>query len=149
RGWTVVIGNEAGDLDSVASALGYAWLRSHTSRKTIAYITTPREDFFLREENLHALGLAEIDQPYEELYYSGDSMPSQVSKFALVDHNVLHPKYATPTARVVAVIDHHTDEGQYKDTADSRIIEMVGSCLCLPTSSLRIFYFIEKSHEGN
>ncbi|KAG1731344.1 uncharacterized protein EDB91DRAFT_1154603 [Suillus paluster] len=131
EGWTVVMGNEAGDLDTVASALGYAWLRSHTSGKTIAYLSTPREDFFLRGENIHALGLAEIKQPYEELYCSGDPMPSQVSKFALVDHNVLHPNYASPTARVVAVIDHHEDEGQYKDTADPRIIELVGSCSSL------------------
>ncbi|KAG0709423.1 hypothetical protein DFH29DRAFT_870370 [Suillus ampliporus] len=131
EGWTVVMGNEAGDLDSLTSALGYAWLRSHTSGKTIAYTTTPREDFFLRGENLHALGLVGINQPYEELYCSGDPMPSQVSKFALVDHNVLLPKYASPTARVVAVIDHHADEGQYEDTADPRIIEMVGSCSSL------------------
>ncbi|KAG2134148.1 uncharacterized protein EDB93DRAFT_848392 [Suillus bovinus] len=61
EGWTVVMGNEAGDLDSLASALGYAWLRSNTSGKAIAYITTPREDFVLRTENLHALGLAGIN----------------------------------------------------------------------------------------
>ncbi|KAG2072907.1 DHH phosphoesterase [Suillus decipiens] len=131
EGWTVVMGNEAGDLDSLASALGYAWLRSNTSGKAIAYITTPREDFVLRAENLHALGLAGINHPFEELYCSGDPMPSQVSQFALVDHNVLHTRYASPTARVVAVIDHHEDEGQYKDTADPRIVEPAGSCSSL------------------
>ncbi|OJA12369.1 hypothetical protein AZE42_04346 [Rhizopogon vesiculosus] len=131
EGWTIVMGNEAGDLDSLASALGYAWLRSHTSGKAIAYITTPREDFILRAENLYALGLAGIIQPFEELYCSGDPMPSQVSQFALVDHNVLDTRYNTPTARVVAVIDHHEDEGKYKDTADPRIVEPVGSCSSL------------------
>ncbi|KAG2141288.1 hypothetical protein DEU56DRAFT_796109 [Suillus clintonianus] len=130
-GWTVVMGNEAGDLDSLTSALGYAWLRSNTSGKAIAFITTPREDFMLRAENLHALGLAGINQPFEELYCSGDPMPSQVSQFALVDHNVLHTSYASPTARVVAVIDHHEDEGQYKDTANPRIVEPAGSCSSL------------------
>ncbi|KAG0697832.1 hypothetical protein DFH29DRAFT_944470 [Suillus ampliporus] len=132
EGWTVVMGNEAGDLDSIASALGYAWLHSHTSAKTIACIITPRADFVLRRENLHALSLAEINQPYEELYCSGDPMPSlQVSQFALVDHNVLHTKYASPTAKVVAIIDHHEDEGQYKDTADPRIIKLAASCSSL------------------
>ncbi|KAG1798615.1 DHH phosphoesterase [Suillus plorans] len=135
EGWTVVMGNEAGDLDSLASALGYAWLRSNKSGKAIAYITTPREDFGLRAENLHALGLAGINHPFEELYCSGDPIPSQVSQFALVDHNVLDIKYASPTARVVAVIDHHEDEGQYKDTSttDPRIVEPAGSCSSLVT----------------
>ncbi|KAG2095421.1 DHH phosphoesterase [Suillus discolor] len=135
EGWTVVMGNEAGDLDSLASALGYAWLRSNKSGKAIAYITTPREDFDLRAENLHALGLAGINHPFEELYCSGDPIPSQVSQFALVDHNILDIKYASPTARVVAVIDHHEDEGQYKDTSttDPRIVEPAGSCSSLVT----------------
>lgn len=119
------------DLDSLASALGYSWLRSQTSGKTIAYISTPREDFVLRAENLYALGLVGIGSPFEELYCSGDPMPSQVSQFALVDHNVLNSRYASPTTRVVAVIDHHEDEGQYKDTADPRIIEPAGSCSSL------------------
>ncbi|KAG2128372.1 uncharacterized protein EDB93DRAFT_1184638 [Suillus bovinus] len=133
EGWTVVMGNEAGDLDSLASALGYAWLRSNTSGKAIAYITTPREDFVLRAENLHALGLAGINQPFEELYCSGDPIPSHVSQFALVDHNVLQTRYASETARVVAVIDHHEDEEQYKDasTTDPRIVEPAGSCSSL------------------
>ncbi|KAG1908936.1 uncharacterized protein F5891DRAFT_1206737 [Suillus fuscotomentosus] len=87
EGWTMVIGNEAGDLDSLASALGYAWLRPNMSGKAITYITTPREDFVLRAENLHALGLAGINHPFEELYCPGDPIPSQVSQFALVDHN--------------------------------------------------------------
>ncbi|KAG2121432.1 hypothetical protein DEU56DRAFT_834199 [Suillus clintonianus] len=131
EGWIMVMGNEAGDLDSLASALGYAWLRSNTSGKAIAFVTTPREDFMLRAENLYALGLAGINQPFEELYCSGDPMPSQVSQFALIDHNVLHTSYASPTAGVVAVIDHHEDEGQYKDTADPRIVEPAGSCSSL------------------
>ncbi|KIK36733.1 hypothetical protein CY34DRAFT_811055, partial [Suillus luteus UH-Slu-Lm8-n1] len=102
-------------LDSLASALGYTWLRSKASGKVIAYITTPKEDFTLRAENLYALA----------------PMPSQVSQFALADHNVLRTTYASPTANVVAVIDHHEDEGQYKDTANPRIVEPAGSCSSL------------------
>ncbi|KAG1724533.1 hypothetical protein EDB19DRAFT_1834122 [Suillus lakei] len=138
EGWTVVMGNEAGDLDSLASALGYAWLRSNTSGKAIAYITTPKEDFALRAENLYALGLAGINHPFEELYCSGDPMPSQVSQFALVDHNVFHTRYASPTTRVVAVIDHHEDEGQYKDTPDPRIVEPAGKLSTLLLSAILI-----------
>ncbi|KAG1759247.1 hypothetical protein EDD22DRAFT_995289 [Suillus occidentalis] len=79
------------DLDSLASALGYTWLRSKASGKAIACITTPKEDFTLRAENLYALGLAGINYPFEEL--------------------LCHHKYP---ANIVAVIDHHEDEGQYK-----------------------------------
>ncbi|KAG1847939.1 hypothetical protein C8R48DRAFT_730656 [Suillus tomentosus] len=134
EGWTVVTENEAGDLDSLASTLGYVWLRFNASGKAIAYITTPREDFVLRAENLHALGLAG-DHPFEELYCSGDPISPQVSQFALVYHNVLDTRHASPTARVVAVIDHHEDEGQYKDTSTTnpRIVEPAGSCSSVVT----------------
>jgi len=77
--------------------------------------------------------LAGISEPFEELYCSGDPLPSQVSQFALVDHNVLNARYASPAARVVAVIDHHEDEGQYMHTADPRVIEPAGSCASLVT----------------
>ncbi|KAJ8581674.1 DHH phosphoesterase [Rhizopogon salebrosus TDB-379] len=142
KGWSIVMGNEAGDLDSIASALVYAWLCSRTAGgKAIAYITTPRQHFYLREENLHALHLAGIKEPFEELYCSGDPIPSQASQFALVDHNVLDTRYASPAATVVAIIDHHTDENKHK-TADPRIIEPVGSCASLVT---RLF---SSSHVG-
>ncbi|KAG1759379.1 hypothetical protein EDD22DRAFT_906342, partial [Suillus occidentalis] len=141
------MGNEAGDLDSLASALGYAWLRSNTSGKAIAYIPTPKEDFTLRAENLYALGLAGINHPFEELYCSDDPMPSQVSQFALVDHNVLRTTYASSTASVVAVIDHHEDEGQYKDTANPRIVEPAGSCSSLVARSYQSFSNLSISPE--
>ncbi|KAG1908883.1 uncharacterized protein F5891DRAFT_31463 [Suillus fuscotomentosus] len=75
------------------------------------------------------------DHPFEELYCSGDPIPSQVSQFALVDYDVLDTRHASPTARVVAVIDHHEDEGQYKDTSTTnpRIVEPAGSCSSLVT----------------
>ncbi|KIK40885.1 hypothetical protein CY34DRAFT_806755, partial [Suillus luteus UH-Slu-Lm8-n1] len=117
----VVMGNEAGDLDSLASALGYAWLRSNTSGKAITYTTTLKEDFALRAENLYALGLAGI---------SNDPiipMPSQVSQFALVDHNVLRITYASTTASVVA------------DAANPRIVEPAGSCSSLVARSYQSF----------
>ncbi|KAG1811982.1 DHH phosphoesterase [Suillus variegatus] len=81
-------------------------------------------------ENLRALGLAG-DHPLEELYCSGDPIPSRVSQSALVDHNVLDTRHASPTARVVAVTDHHEDEGQYKDTIliDTRGLKEEGKAL--------------------
>jgi exopolyphosphatase len=66
-------------------------------------------------------------------------MPSQVSQVALVDHNVLRTTYTSPSTNVVAVIDHHEDEGQYKDTANSRIVEPAGSCSSLVVRSYQSF----------
>jgi exopolyphosphatase len=121
------------DLDSLASALGYAWLRSQTDGKAIAYITNPREDFYLREENLYALHWAGLSEPFEELYCSRETMPRQASQFGLVDHNIPEPTYASQTSTVVAIIDHHKDEGQYIH-AKPRIIETeAGSCASLVT----------------
>jgi exopolyphosphatase len=126
------------DLDSLASALGYAWLISQMGGKAIAYITTPIKDFYLRDENLYALRSAGIKEPFDALYCSGEAMPLQASRFALVDHNVLEPKYASPGATVVAIIDHHADEGKHL-TAEPRIIELVGSCASLVARTFASF----------
>ncbi|KAA1471938.1 DHH phosphoesterase [Dentipellis sp. KUC8613] len=132
--WTVVMGNEAGDLDSLASSIAYAWYATNAKRTlTIPLIRTPRDDFALRAENQHALALAGID-PARDLLCMDDAPSSPSDKFALVDHNALAPRYAAacPDARVVAVIDHHEDEGLYTDTADPRIITVpTGSCASL------------------
>ena len=125
------------DLDSLASSIGFAWLLSHkptADTKTIALITTPREDFVLRAENLYALQLVGIKDDFQELLCPEDlPNPNLCTNFALVDHNSLHPSYALPSARVTAIVDHHEDEGRYLDTASPRIVEPAGSCASLIT----------------
>jgi exopolyphosphatase len=66
-----------------------------------------------------------------DLPNKGKPFPS--STFTLVDHNRLGPAFSSdnPTARVAAIIDHHTDEGLHTDTADPRIIVPAGSCASL------------------
>ncbi|OSX57360.1 hypothetical protein POSPLADRAFT_1156658 [Postia placenta MAD-698-R-SB12] len=133
--WTIVMGNEAGDLDSVASAVAYAWyIYTILKEPSVALMQTPRTDLHLRAENLHALSLAGLspadllcidDVPYKR------PGPFPSTKFALVDHNRLQGQFTQENhgARVVAVVDHHEDEGFYKDTADPRIITTgIGSC---------------------
>ncbi|KAF8062198.1 exopolyphosphatase [Lyophyllum atratum] len=132
--WTVVMGNEAGDLDSVASSIGFAWLQSEVHKKpTIPLLQLDRDDLDLRAENTYALRLAGIDKPKEQLLFLtdlADIKPFPSQNFALVDHNRLGALYtaSNPSAKVVAVIDHHEDEGLYKDTANPRIIAPCGSC---------------------
>ncbi|KAI9567678.1 DHH phosphoesterase [Boletus coccyginus] len=136
-GWTVVMGNEAGDLDTLASSIGFAWLLSRirtTDTRAIALITTSREDFVLRAENLYALQSTGVKEDLRELLCPEDlPKPNLCKNFSLVDHNSLQPSYALPGVRVTAVIDHHEDEGKYLDTASPRIIEPAGSCASLVT----------------
>jgi len=138
REWTVVMGNEAGDLDSMASAIGYAWYISTIQGTPAVPLTqTPRGDLHLRAENLHAFSLVGLD-PADLLCV--DDVPHEkpgpfpATKFALVDHNRLGSQFSldNPEARVVAIVDHHTDEGLHKDTADPRIVTTgIGSCASL------------------
>ncbi|KAI6041495.1 DHH phosphoesterase [Pisolithus marmoratus] len=140
RGWTIVTGNEAGDLDTIASSIGYAWYRSHTEaqntgRKAVALMPQPRSDFYLRAENIHALATAGVHDPFDELLCPEDLPPDhKCTDYALVDHNSMDN--SSPNTRVVAVIDHHEDEGKYHDTASPRIIEPAGSCTSLVTRLL-------------
>ena len=92
----------------------------------------------LRAENLHALSLAGIN-PSKDLLYSDELPPFPTDKYILVDHNRLGRRFieASPNARVVAVIDHHEDEGLYTQSADPRMIVVpTGSCSSLVTRIL-------------
>ncbi|KDQ56733.1 hypothetical protein JAAARDRAFT_59002 [Jaapia argillacea MUCL 33604] len=137
--WTVVMGNEAGDLDTIASSIAYAWLRSQLTKSTqiVPFQQTRRADFRLREENLYALSLAKIDTSVGSLLCRDDvttTAPFPSHKFCLVDHNRISDVFteSNPEAQVVAVIDHHDDEGLYKDTANPRVVEVpTGSCTSL------------------
>ncbi|EPQ51822.1 DHH phosphoesterase [Gloeophyllum trabeum ATCC 11539] len=135
--WVVVMGNEAGDLDSLASSLALALFLSLTRPdargKVVPLLQTPHADLHLRPENLHALSLASLD-PSALLCLDDVPSPLPSGKFALVDHNRLNPYFsASPsTAEVVAVVDHHDDEGLYTDTADPRVVQVpTGSCASL------------------
>lgn len=101
-------------------------------------IQVERADLTLRAENLYALGLAGISADQEELLTLTETSrldldlnvsPFPAHNFALVDHNRLADAYTrrNPQARVVAVIDHHEDEGLYED-ARPRIVSPAGSC---------------------
>ncbi|EKM57099.1 uncharacterized protein PHACADRAFT_254655 [Phanerochaete carnosa HHB-10118-sp] len=142
KDWVVVMGNEAGDLDSLASAIAYAWYRSAIKQDAaIPLVQTPRADLSLRTENLYALELAGLNASTQDLLCIDDvpaSSPFPSVKFALVDHNHLQSRFTegNPEARVVAVLDHHEDEGHHTD-ADPRIIVVpTGSAASLVTRLL-------------
>ncbi|KAF9653690.1 DHH phosphoesterase [Thelephora ganbajun] len=141
--WTVAMGNEAGDLDSMASAIAYAWFATVVKKSnTVPLIQTPHPDLQLRAENLYALsmsGFGDVSNDPEKvgvlcLDDLPKSSPFPSHKFSLVDHNRLGSHFTkdNPNAIVVSVVDHHEDEQLYKDTADPRIITVpTGSCASL------------------
>ncbi|KAK7019885.1 putative exopolyphosphatase [Favolaschia claudopus] len=132
--WTVVMGNEAGDLDSLASSIAYAWMQSEVQKtQFIPLIQTGRDDFDLRAENLYALKLAGINDLQQQLLSTSDLEginPFPSNTFALVDHNRLGRSFSEhiPNAKVVAVVDHHEDEHLYEESADPRKVAPAGSC---------------------
>ncbi|EJU01300.1 DHH phosphoesterase [Dacryopinax primogenitus] len=141
--WSVVTGNEAGDLDSQVSAIAYAYLTTtllHTP--TVALSRTPRTDFRLRPENILALSYASITP--DDLVCI-DDLPHPLpgfSRIALVDHNRLGPEFAATEARgrVTGVIDHHEDEKLYLGVSPRLILppERAASCSSLVTSNFRL-----------
>ncbi|KAJ3968718.1 exopolyphosphatase [Lentinula raphanica] len=133
QNWTVVMGNEAGDLDTIASSIAFAWLRTKVhNQPSISLLQMDRDDLDLRAENLHALSLAGISRPKEQLLFVTDLIdfhPFPSHKFALVDHNRLSSSFNPKEEPVVvALVDHHADENLYLDSAEPRIITPSGSC---------------------
>ncbi|KIY68137.1 DHH phosphoesterase [Cylindrobasidium torrendii FP15055 ss-10] len=124
--YVMVMGNEAGDLDSVASAIAYSWITAQT-QPSIPFIQIRRDDLVLRPENLYALGLAGVNSPQDQLLLPDDVPTISATKFALVDHNRLGPQFVSNKSVVQAIIDHHDDEQQHL-SASPRIVAPAGSC---------------------
>ncbi|EJD05301.1 DHH phosphoesterase [Fomitiporia mediterranea MF3/22] len=128
QGWIVAMGNEAGDLDSVASSIAYSWFASTVQQNPcVALLQTRRDDLRLRPENIYAFSIISLSPSLEELLCIDDmlsSMSFPSNRFALVDHNRLLPRFSDKNERVevVAILDHHDDEGLYRDSANPRTI---------------------------
>ncbi|MBI9103508.1 MAG: DHH family phosphoesterase [Spirochaetales bacterium] len=120
---TVVMGNEAADLDSMVSAVTCAWYLylSDASSNPFPLINIPRADFKLRTEavflfneagvNLDLLMFAE-DIDLLRLKESGNL------KLVLVDHNKIGSDQENLIDTVTGIIDHHADEKTYPSSAD-------------------------------
>ncbi|KAK3819196.1 MAG: hypothetical protein J3R72DRAFT_391434 [Linnemannia gamsii] len=136
----IVSGNESADLDSVVSALTTSFFLSRSNAYpgsiVLPFINIPRIDLALRSDIEFLL---ETNHISNTLLFFRDDLPilerlaanNQLSLF-LVDHNeVMGTMSSLNHVKVVGVIDHHADEGLYKDTANPRRIEVVGSCATL------------------
>lgn len=138
--WTIVMGNEGGDLDSLAAALAWAYHLSHSTlhhpqpRKAVALLQTPLDALDLRPENKLALDNSKMSSGHRDLL-TIDELPAhpraiakQIRGIILVDHPL--PLSVWADAEVLGIIDHHTDRGAAPN-ADPRIFEVVASCTTL------------------
>ncbi|GAA6017578.1 hypothetical protein JCM8202_000339 [Rhodotorula sphaerocarpa] len=140
--WVIVMGNEAGDLDSLVSALTLSYLFNHLDKpqKAVALLQTEQDALDLRPENSLALHYARMSSGHrdlltiDELPIKPSEMWHRIKGIALVDHNV--PRAIWERAQIVAIIDHHDDRGLANGTAQPRIVETAGSCSSLVTKYL-------------
>jgi len=133
----VVMGNEAADLDSMASAVLYGFLKSNVdqdpSHLYLPFAPIPKEDFKLRTEAVYLFKEAGVGQ--ESLAFQGEidlQHLHQEGRLALIlmDHNKLGKEFVAYEGVVEEIIDHHKDEGTYPQ-ARVRKIEPVGSTCTL------------------
>lgn len=168
----IVMGNEAGDTDSMASAILLAHLLSHSSdypsarkiRDKLALpadtlfaplMQFPRKDLRLRGENEMLLHLFNVDQT--SLLFL-DDLPGEKSgllagsdhvKIALTDHPSLSKSwqpYDEFSNRVVAVVDHHADDGSHRE-APLRILMGPGAGQVGSATSVIVDLFSEGGKE--
>ncbi|GAA5872712.1 hypothetical protein JCM8547_006322 [Rhodosporidiobolus lusitaniae] len=142
--WIVVMGNEAGDLDSLVSAVALSFGFNHFEppQKAVALLQTDQDALDLRPENALALHYAKMSSGHrdlltqEELPIKPTDMGHRIKGIALVDHNV--PRSDWAGSKIVAIIDHHEDRGLANGShpANPRIIETSGSCSSLVTRYL-------------
>jgi exopolyphosphatase len=116
---TLCIGNQAGDLDSIVSALGMAYLRArspHPPLNTLAVAPFPRAEFQLRKDAVLLFDQAGF--PPTSLAFLDEVSPARGSAWdaILTDHHepegtlvaVLPPAAGSAVAaRVREVVDHH------------------------------------------
>jgi inorganic pyrophosphatase/exopolyphosphatase len=144
---TLVLGNEAADLDSVACAVSLAYsLHLANDDETRAYapvVCVPREDFPLRADARWLLDHVGID--VDALTFDGEipfgafarTTRDDALRLVLVDHNAVASSsaYAAFADAVDAVVDHHDDEKKYPAACDAVIVP-TGSCATLVAEAL-------------
>ena len=125
----VVMGNEAADLDSVASSIAYGYLHTLQNPEEVVLPLMPiaRADFHLRTEAVFVMKEAGINP--EDLIFNDEVDVSSLmtgSGLVLVDHNTPAPAIEKLNPQVVGIVDHHNDEGKFPQ-ANPRIIQTIGS----------------------
>ncbi|KAL7887013.1 hypothetical protein AOLI_G00047340 [Acnodon oligacanthus] len=134
----VVLGNEACDIDSMISALTFAYFLSKTlesGKAAVPVLNIPRAEFPLRSDNVFLLRETGLSQDYLLFRDEVDLHGLQQLAITLVDHNVLPEADRALEKAVVEVIDHHRLE-RAPSPSCSVTMETVGSCATLVTEHI-------------
>ncbi|EDU50833.1 endoplasmic reticulum mannosyl-oligosaccharide -alpha-mannosidase protein [Pyrenophora tritici-repentis] len=138
--WTIVQGNEGGDLDSMTAALTWAYHLGHSTENTshpikaIALLQTPSHALDLRPENTLALDNSLMTPGHEdlltldELPEDPETLGKKLKGIVLVDHG--SPLRKWNGSNILSIFDHHKDRGTAPD-AEPRVFETVASCTTL------------------
>jgi exopolyphosphatase len=126
----IVIGNPAGDADSILSALTWAYVTTNDEVVTPIVSISARDLATQRPETSLLLQWAQIPATVlshvDELLVDGTRpiLPEEPTHVTLVDHNRLAASLAAtyPQWTVTTIVDHHFDEGCYTDTCTDRRI---------------------------
>lgn len=122
----LVMGNEAGDADSIVSALSLAHvtnLSRNSSSLHVPIVSIPRLDLPLRRDAVLLLDMAGIST--NELIFVDDEivnglLDSSDTAITLVDHNRIRSSLSHLSDKVSAILDHHEDVKSHdKVTIDS------------------------------
>ncbi|TIA89817.1 hypothetical protein E3P99_01888 [Wallemia hederae] len=141
--WTLVLGNQASDLDSLASSIAFSYLSTLPKSpislaSTIPIVQSARSDLNLRPENKLALKNANIDAETLIFYSDIKNKFDPSTKYALVDHFALDNQWKSPESDIVAVLDHHDGAPERYPTAQLWDIRTpVGSCASLVTDNFK------------
>ena len=135
---TIVMGNEACDLDSGVSALVLAYHRHilHPLANIFPLFNIHSKDYVLKTELVHSLEKYNISE--KDLLFKDTLDLHALGNLSLilVDHNVLTPDMSGLDTFVCEVYDHHVLER--KECPDTKlVVEMVGSCCSLVTQTIR------------
>jgi len=134
-----VLGDEAADLDSMASPVAYAWLlaRGNGERITVPVMNIPRVDFRLRPEAVWLFAQAGVQADnlifMDEIDLDRAHAQGRL-RLVLVDHNRLPEPRRAWAPVVEGILDHHEDQGMYPEAG--RIIAPVGSAATLVAERL-------------
>eukprot|EP00533_Pseudo-nitzschia_delicatissima_P015594 CAMPEP_0197268614 /NCGR_PEP_ID=MMETSP1432-20130617/4281_1 /TAXON_ID=44447 /ORGANISM="Pseudo-nitzschia delicatissima, Strain UNC1205" /LENGTH=446 /DNA_ID=CAMNT_0042733685 /DNA_START=135 /DNA_END=1475 /DNA_ORIENTATION=+ len=128
----LIIGNEAGDADSILSAIGLAYVKAlqastdgHDRNKLfVPVVSIPAENLKVqRPETTFLLsdcaGMENVKADVNDLIAidQHDLLPKQAT-LTLTDHNFFRGKAGFDWV-VTEIVDHHSDEGKHSDTCPS------------------------------
>jgi exopolyphosphatase len=118
-----VMGNEAGDMDSVVSAIVFAYAnRKNAKQDYFPVINIPEQELYLRQDVVYVLSQlgAQIERGDRNLLRLKNSpllFRSHLEEvnhskwtLTLVDHTRLSPKQEQYASRVARIIDHHDEK---------------------------------------